>query len=145
MAPAGRTTGRGQPVQLRQQSPRAAAGPECGRLPGFFAALHSGRAIDAQNAWEDPRTRELADSHLRPLGIQAILDAGVRIDGELVGVLCLEHSNGIYVVARRQIGFAGELADLYAQIIISQQHRQASQALYLFKRCGTERQRLPAC
>ncbi len=103
-------------------------------FPAYFAALHSGRAIDAQNAWEDPRTRELADSYLRPLGIQAILDAGVRIDGELVGVLCLEHASGIRHWQSDEIGFAGELADLYAQIIISQQHRQASKALHLFKR-----------
>ncbi|PAV47215.1 diguanylate cyclase [Pseudomonas sp. HAR-UPW-AIA-41] len=103
-------------------------------FPAYFAALHSGRAIDAQNAWEDPRTRELADSYLKPQGIQAILDAGVRIDGELVGVLCLEHSNGTRHWQSDEIGFAGELADLYAQIIISQQHRQASKALHLFKR-----------
>ena len=40
----------------------------------------------------DPRTRELTEGYLVPLGITSMLEATVRMDtGELVGVVCHEH------------------------------------------------------
>src|SRR5690606_11289576 len=59
--------------------------------PRYLEALQSGRAIDAHHAQRDPRTRELARGYLKPLGISALLDASIRLGGEVVGVLCLEH------------------------------------------------------
>ncbi|WP_457788736.1 putative bifunctional diguanylate cyclase/phosphodiesterase [Pseudomonas sp. PL-6] len=103
-------------------------------FPRYLEALHSGRAIDAEDARHDPRTAELNASYLEPLGIGAMLDAGVRVDGEVVGVLCLEHSGGPRTWQADEIAFAGELADQYAQVLIGQQKRSATHALHLFQR-----------
>ena len=58
-------------------------------FPDYLEALHTSRSIDAHNANRDPRTRELIASHSRH-DTNAMLDASIRIDGQVVGVLCLE-------------------------------------------------------
>ncbi|ONN15595.1 sensor domain-containing phosphodiesterase [Pseudomonas aeruginosa] len=65
---------------------------DASRYPAYLEAVHSGRAIDAHNAQRDPRTQELYKDYLKPLGVNALLDATIRIGGEVVGVLCLEHA-----------------------------------------------------
>lgn len=102
--------------------------------PHYLEALQSGRAIDAHNAQHDPRTRELIESYLRPTGISALLDASIRIDGEVVGVLCLEHMGSERHWQADEIAFAGELADQYAQVLMNHERRNASSALHLFQR-----------
>ena len=102
--------------------------------PAYLQALHSGRALDASDALQDPRTRELGDSYLHPMGISAILDAGIRIAGEIVGILCIEHTGPARTWQADEIAFAGALADQYAQVLTNQQRRSATNALYLFQR-----------
>ncbi|PZR32716.1 MAG: diguanylate cyclase, partial [Ectopseudomonas oleovorans] len=103
-------------------------------FPQYLQALHSGRAIDAHDAQHDPRTCELAASYLQPLDICSMLDASIRIEGEVVGVLCLEHIGGLRTWQADEIAFAGELADQFAQALINQQKRSATSALHLFQR-----------
>src|SRR5690606_6150524 len=92
------------------------------------------RAIDAHNAQRDPRTRELSSGYLKTLGIGAMLDAGIRLGGEVVGVLCLEHVGPARTWQADEIAFAGELADQFAQVMSHQQRRDATSALHLFQR-----------
>ncbi|BAN50974.1 EAL domain-containing protein [Metapseudomonas resinovorans] len=104
------------------------------QYPLYLEALHSGRAIDAHVAQQDPRTRELTQSYLKPQGVTAMLDASIRIGGEVVGVLCLEHIGAPRVWQSDEIAFAGELADQFAQVLVNQQRRHATSALHLFQR-----------
>jgi diguanylate cyclase (GGDEF)-like protein/PAS domain S-box-containing protein len=103
------------------------------RFPSYLEALHTSRAIDANNIQSDPRTRELADS-LLPRDINAILDASIRIDGQVVGVLCLEHTDTTREWQSDEIAFAGELADQFAHAINNHNRRTATNALHLFQR-----------
>ena len=59
--------------------------------PVYFAALETGRGIDAHDAREDPRTREFRDDYLVPLGITSMLDAAIRDEGRVIGIVCHEH------------------------------------------------------
>ncbi|WPC05612.1 EAL domain-containing protein [Pseudomonas benzenivorans] len=102
--------------------------------PVYLHALHSGRTIDAHDAPNDPRTRELNRHYLAPLGIGAMLDASVRVGGEVVGVLCLEHVGERRTWLADEIALAGELADQYAQVLSNHQRRSAASALHLFQR-----------
>ncbi len=104
------------------------------KYPHYLAALHSGRAIDAHSAMRDPRTRELAETHLLPRGVSAMLDASVRVAGEVVAVLCLEHVGTERVWQADEIAFAGELADQFAHALVNQQRRSANSELQLFRR-----------
>src|SRR5690606_17447038 len=77
---------------------------------------------------------ELASGYLQPLGITSMLDASIRIEGEVVGILCLEHIGPQRTWQADEIAFAGELADQFAQVLINQEKRTVSHALYLFQR-----------
>ncbi|HEY0290017.1 MAG TPA: EAL domain-containing protein [Pseudomonas sp.] len=102
-------------------------------FPSYLEALHTSRAIDANDVEHDPRTRELVEC-LRPRDINAILDASVRIDGQVVGVLCLEQTGTPREWQSDEIAFAGELADQFAQAINNHNRRTATNALHLFQR-----------
>lgn len=102
--------------------------------PLYVEALHSGRVIEVQNVVEDARTQELLRSYFKPRGISSILDASIRIGGEVIGVLCLEHSGCIRTWHTDEVAFAGELADQYAQVLANQQRLSATHTLHLFQR-----------
>ncbi|MGY2288859.1 putative bifunctional diguanylate cyclase/phosphodiesterase [Pseudomonas sp. SDO528_S397] len=102
-------------------------------FPNYLEALHSSRAIDADNALRDPRTREMAES-LRDKNVHAMLDASIRVDGQVVGVLCLEQNGSTRAWQSDEIAFAGELADQFAQVINNHNRRTATSALHLFQR-----------
>ena len=102
--------------------------------PLYLEALHSGRTIDASDALRDPRTRELGATCFKPHGIASVLDATIRIGGEVVGVLCLEQANVPRTWHADEIAFAGELADQYAQVLANQQRITATHTLHLFQR-----------
>lgn len=102
-------------------------------FPDYLDALHSSRAIDAHNAMRDPRTRHMA-KRLRPRDVNAMLDASIRVDGQVVGVLCLEQTGATRAWQSDEIAFAGELADQFAQVISNHNRRTATSALHLFQR-----------
>ncbi|MET0125194.1 MAG: EAL domain-containing protein [Pseudomonas caspiana] len=106
---------------------------DASRYPSYLEALHNSRAIDANDVQQDPRTKEMAAS-LKPRGISAILDASIRIDGQVTGVLCLEHTGEPRAWQSDEIAFAGELADQFAQAINNHTRRTATSALHLFQR-----------
>ena len=103
------------------------------QYPDYLAALHSSRAIDVQHTGGDRRTHELAAS-LRRRDINAILDAGIRVDGQVVGVFCLEQYGTPRPWQADEVAFAGELADQFAQVITNHNRRTATSALHLFQR-----------
>lgn len=58
--------------------------------PNYFQALASNRAIAADDAHTHPATREFSAGYLTPLGIASMLDAPIRLGGQVVGVVCCE-------------------------------------------------------
>ena len=106
---------------------------DASRFPDYLEALQSSRAIDATNAMRDPRTREMAEN-LRNRDIHAMLDASIRVDGQVVGVLCLEQCGSPRDWQADEIAFAGELADQFARVINNHNRRTATSALHLFQR-----------
>lgn len=117
----------------RDQQHRMPEAIDASRFPDYLEALHASRAIDAHNASHDPRTREMAES-LYSTDDNAMLDASVRIDGQVVGVLCLEQTGQPRAWQSDEIAFAGELADQFAQVINNHNRRTAASALHLFQR-----------
>lgn len=79
--------------------------------PAYFAALESARTIDADDARSDARTREFSAGYLTPLGITSMLDASMREEGRVVGVICHEHVGAGRRWTPEEKAFAGSLAD----------------------------------
>jgi PAS domain S-box-containing protein len=80
--------------------------------PSYFEALEKEHTIAAHEAHTDPRTQEFSSSYLSPLGITSMLDAPIRLDGEMVGVLCHEHIGPLRHWTLDEQNFAGSIADL---------------------------------
>lgn len=86
-------------------------------FPQYFRMLREERTIAAHDAMADPRTREFIDSYLKPLGITSILDSPMRIRGQAVGVVCIEHSGPIRQWTLDEQTFAASIADLVSLTI----------------------------
>jgi diguanylate cyclase (GGDEF)-like protein len=107
------------------------AGPEleAAAYPAYFRALESGRALAAADAHRDPRTAELRDDYLVPLGIASMLEAPIRHDGRMVGVLCHEHVGTARQWLLDEKGFAASMADVVAMILDADERRRLHGAL----------------
>jgi diguanylate cyclase (GGDEF)-like protein len=98
--------------------------------PRYFAALKLGRAIDGHDAHLDPRTSEFSPAYLGPLGITSMMDAAIRREGAVVGVVCLEHVGERRTWTPAEMEFAGALADQAALALaaIERRHLEKEQA-----------------
>lgn len=83
-----------------------------GDHPSYFLSMEAQRVIAADDAMQDVRTREYRTRYLEPLGITSMLDAAVRLRGELVGVICLEHVATPRRWTTEEELFAAALADV---------------------------------
>lgn len=103
--------------------------------PRYFEALRAGRGINSVDARTDPRTSEFTDGYLVPLAISSMLDAPIRLRGELVGVICHEHVGPCRTWQTDEVAFAGEVADQVAQVLMNRERRHAEE-----ERCRLENQ-----
>lgn len=85
---------------------------EATNYPRYFEALEDNRSFAANDVRTDPRTQELIEDYLEPNGVTALLDATLRSQGEMVGVLCHEHVGGVRNWQDDERQFAGEMADI---------------------------------
>jgi diguanylate cyclase (GGDEF)-like protein/PAS domain S-box-containing protein len=85
--------------------------------PRYFAALFEDRVLSASHAKSDPRTTEFAAGYLTPLGIEALLDAPVFLRGRMVGVVCIESTDGPREWQFWEELVAGTLADFVALVL----------------------------
>ncbi len=97
--------------------------------PGYFAALEAGRVIAAGDAHRDPATREFSGNYLDDCGIGAMLDAPLRIGGQVVGVICHEHVGGSRHWELDEQNFAGSVADFLSMALELDQHRRTAAEL----------------
>ena len=105
---------------------------DCAAFPAYVRALDGVRALDVADAQHDPRTVELTERYLRPLGITSMLEATVRMDtGELVGVVCHEHVGPIRQWSLDEKSFVGSIADMVTRVLTDERRRRLSAALAL--------------
>ena len=98
--------------------------------PSYFRALEVEElALDAADAKQDPRTREFAGSYLTRLGIGAMLDAPIRVNGRVVGVLCHEHVGGPRNWSPEELSFANSLASIATMALQEWDRQRTEQAL----------------
>jgi signal transduction histidine kinase len=95
----------------------------------YFEALEEGRVIAVTDAQKDPRTSEFAANYLRPLGITSMLDAPIHSGGQMIGVICHEHTGAQREWTTDEQNFAASMADLVALSREVWQRRQAERAV----------------
>ena len=90
------------------------------------------RALDATDVETDPSTatsRGALREYLRRHGICSLLDAPVRLEGELVGVICHEQVGAVRAWTPEEVAFAGSMGDFVAMAIEIDRRHQAEQQL----------------
>jgi diguanylate cyclase (GGDEF)-like protein len=99
-------------------------------FPAYMRALEDERALDVADAQHDPRTRELAQCYLAPLGITSLLEATIRMDdGALAGVVCHEHVGPLRQWVLDERSFAASIADMVTNALTDDRRRRLSAAL----------------
>ncbi|MCC7377020.1 MAG: PAS domain S-box protein [Verrucomicrobiales bacterium] len=98
-------------------------------FPSYFEAVTRDRLVSVADVENDARTVELLGSYFRPLGIASILDAGIRLRGRLVGIICLEHQGQCRAWQNEEELFAGSVADIVALAIQAGERRCIEEAL----------------
>ncbi len=83
-------------------------------FPKYFEELKTELIIAADNANTDSTTAEFSEDYLKPLGIGAMLDIPIRMEGKMVGVLRNEHVGDARVWEADEISFAKSVADIIA-------------------------------
>jgi GAF domain-containing protein len=60
-------------------------------VPIYFNLIETEKIIITKDAFNEPKTAELYELYLKPNNIQALMDVPVRIEGEMIGVVCFEN------------------------------------------------------
>jgi two-component sensor histidine kinase len=60
-------------------------------MPLYFKAFENEEIIVANDALNDKKTAELFEFYLKPLDIQSLMDIPIRIEGQIIGVVCFEN------------------------------------------------------
>jgi diguanylate cyclase (GGDEF)-like protein/PAS domain S-box-containing protein len=98
-------------------------------FPRYFAALEESRVVAAADARRDPRTEEFTEPYLKPHGIVSMMDAPIRLHGNLVGVVCHEHVGSSRDWPLEDQECASSIADLAAITVEAAQRRRAEERL----------------
>jgi signal transduction histidine kinase len=85
-------------------------------FPDYCRALEERRDIPASTARTNELTHELGASYLEPLGIVALLDAPIFRAGQVVGVVCHEHT-ALRQWTDEERDFAAAVADAAARLL----------------------------
>jgi len=102
--------------------------------PAYFTLLDQETyAVATEDSHTDPRIGELSQSYCIPLGIGALLTAPIRLNGQIVGILCVEHVGGPRRWTPEEIRFVGSLTTFITIAMESNQRIEAEQALVLAK------------
>ena len=99
--------------------------------PTYRAALSETRVLVIPDVDCDPAAVDLRTTYAQPRGVRALLDAQIRIDNALRGILCCETVGEARNWSREDATFAGSLADRLAQFMQSRasaEHARAAES-----------------
>ncbi len=100
-------------------------------LPHYLSELKHHCYIDAGDTLSDPRLAELADNYFTPRQILSSLDVGIRINGRLEGILCIERTQ-LSHWQDSEIHLATQIADQLALTLATQHNYDKEERLKLF-------------
>jgi GAF domain-containing protein len=80
--------------------------------PEYFKAIESQLYVAANDAQNDPRTKELADRYLKPRNVYSLLDIPIHFRGKTAGIICHEDQERSREWKREEIDFSAALSVL---------------------------------
>ncbi len=97
--------------------------------PNYFNALYQERIISVKDAHTDSSTSEFSENYLAPLNIYSLLDAPIRVEGKMIGVICNETVGYKKNWSLEEEAFASSLADLITRTLDSRDRNLAKEEL----------------
>lgn len=107
-------------------------------FPEYFSSLTEERTIPAAYAETNPITSGLNLSYLRPNNIKSMLDAPIRVNGKMVGVICNEQQGQNRHWTLEEQSFVGNVSDIVSRAILAKEKVCALQDLAQMKSCLEE-------
>lgn len=99
------------------------------QAPNYINALKHERVIRADDAATDPRTAEFHEKYLSTHNIKSMLDAPIRQDGEVVGVICVEQIGSNRLWDDAEANFVATMSDFATMALLSHAKDLAETAL----------------
>ncbi len=103
-------------------------------FPEYFQAVRTEQVIAADDARQDPRTREFTPSYLVPLGITSMLDVPIRRQAAMVGVVCCEHVGPSRRWTVEEMAFCTSIATLVSLAFDAEERRRLQEETIQFNR-----------
>lgn len=85
--------------------------------PVYFSHVNKSRALRIDDTLEHEATQELVKHYMKPLNVAAMIDAAIYSDGEMLGILCCEDTNGKREWDNFDLAFSASMADLIGRLI----------------------------
>lgn len=95
----------------------------------YGQAMKTERIVAAHDCREDARTKEFTDVYYVPLGITSVLIAPIRIAGEVIGCVSVEHVGKPRQWTEDEQGFVASLGDFILMAMTAQKARKAQEEL----------------
>lgn len=100
-------------------------------MPAYFGLFETEMIITTSDAFNDPVTKELLETYLKPQRIHSLMDIPVRIEGEIIGVVCFEHrdTSRVWNLQEQKFGLVvAQILSLALETSARQQARNELQA-----------------
>ncbi len=98
------------------------------KYPHYFAALEAERVLVVNNVYTEPAVSDMLADYCVPYGIGAMIEAPIRLHGQIVGIVCHEHVGPPRTWQPDQVSFASQVADMVAQVLLNADlHRRAEE------------------
>ncbi|MDX2128631.1 MAG: GAF domain-containing sensor histidine kinase [Chloroherpetonaceae bacterium] len=98
-------------------------------FPAYFQYLNEERFLSASDTYNDPATLEFKNGYLEEHDIRSMLDAPIRLDGNMIGVLCHEHCGEIREWSIVEQSYAGVLSEMVSRAIQAKNREKAQREL----------------
>lgn len=100
-------------------------------MPLYFHLFETEKIIITSDVFTDTKTAELYEFYLKPHNIQALMDIPVRIEGEMVGIICFENVGAPRQWTLQEQKFGLVAAQMLSLTIETHNKQKATQALKL--------------
>ncbi|MFT7246268.1 MAG: signal transduction histidine kinase/ActR/RegA family two-component response regulator [Candidatus Azotimanducaceae bacterium] len=102
--------------------------------PAYFAGLEDGGLVVADDARHHATIFEFTETYLKPNNIYSVLDIPIRVEGELVGVICYEQTRAARHWTLEDQDFGHSIADLCAIAMTTDKKKQIEARLQASER-----------
>ena len=98
-------------------------------MPLYFSLFETEKIIITRDAFKETKTAELYEFYLKPHNIQSLMDIPVRIEGEMVGIICFENVGSPREWTLQEQKFGLVAAQMLSLTIETHNKQKATQAL----------------